>query len=85
MKYSVWLQLCLGVGNHRAKIALETFGSAKEIFEADKKIRQNSGIFSPKELRQMNSISLKDAEKIVKKCNDNGIAIIAYGMKNYPF
>lgn len=85
MKYSVWLQLCLGVGNCRAKEALETFGSAKAIFTADKIERENCGKFTAKELKQMNTISLNDAENIIKKCNINKIDIIEYGNKNYPF
>ncbi len=85
IKYSVWLQLCLGVASNNAKSALEIFGSAKEIYEAEKKIRQDSGVFSPKELKKMNTVSLNDAVKIVNNCKDNGIDIISYGSKYYPF
>ena len=85
IKYSVWLQLCLGFGSSKGKIALETFDNAKNIYDADKKERKNCGVFSAKELSKMNSTSLLEAEKIVDKCKENGITIIAYGQKFYPF
>ncbi len=85
MKYSVWLQLCLGVGSRNAKLGLEYFGSAKEIYEADKSARENAGVFSSVELKKLNSVPLRKAEKIITICNENGIDIIPFDANNYPF
>ena len=85
MKYSVWLQLCLGVGNSNIKLALETFGSAKAVFLSNKTERKNSGIFTQSELKRLNNSNLEEAESIVKKCEENNIEIITFGSKKYPF
>ncbi len=85
IKYSVWLQLCLGAGNNNVKPILEAFGNAKAVFYADRKDRAKCGIFSSTELKRMNTLALKDAEKIVSQCRENNIEIIALGDKKYPF
>lgn len=85
MKYSVWLQLCLGVGSRNAKLGLEYFGSAKEIYKADRSTRENACIFSAVELRKLNSVPLKKAEEIITICYENGIDVIPFGANNYPF
>ena len=46
IKYLVWLQQALGAGNQRAKSAIEYFGSAQNIYNADFKNRVSSKIFT---------------------------------------
>lgn len=85
MKYIVWLQLCLGAGNQKTVEILEKFGSAEVVFNSDKKSRANSGIFTPSELKRMNTVKLSEAEKIIDVCKKSGIQIIQLGSKKYPF
>lgn len=85
MKYSVWLQLCLGIANANAKKAIEYFGSAKAIYDSDKNTRKNSGVFSVAELKKLNNLKLKEAENIISVCKKNKINIFEFGSKYYPF
>lgn len=83
MKYLVWLQLCLGAGNKRAREALEFFGSAEAIYKSDAVSR--SKIFSKKESEKMGAVPLGDAMRIIADCEENGIEIIPYGCGKYPY
>ena len=85
MEYLIWLSISLGFGNVRAKKILELFGSAKEVFDADKNSRKESGLFTPKELKKMETTSLVKAMKIIVECREADIDIIPYGDKRYPY
>lgn len=85
MKYFITLQGILGAGNNRVIGILNHFGSPKGVFEADKKLRNDSGLFTKGELKKLNSASFKAAEDIITDCRKNGIKIIPFGSKEYPY
>ena len=84
MKYSVWLQLCLGAASSNFKRAIEVFKNAENIYGAGFKALKDSGIFSAGELRRLSTVQLVDAEKIINDCYKNKIGIITYSDKRYP-
>lgn len=85
MKYTVWLQLCIGAANNKVTKILHHFGSAKAVWAASKTSRAESGLFSKKELEKLESITLSEAVSIIELCQKESIQIICFGDKLYPF
>lgn len=85
IRYDVWLQAALGAGNNKVRKIYEYFGSAKNVFDAGEKGRLDSKIFTQGELKRLNKTLISEAVKIIGDCNENGIEIIAFGSKKYPY
>ena len=84
-EYAIWLSEVLGAGNRHIKQVLETFGSAKKLYDSTQKQREESGIFTKRELARFRLVSLQDAQKIKRDCFENGIRLIPFGSSDYPF
>ncbi len=85
MKYYIALQAVLGAGNSRANRIIDCFCNAKNVFNADKKQLEISGLFTKTELKRIENYDFNEAEKIISSCNDNGIDIITLGSLKYPY
>lgn len=85
MRYSVWLSLVLGAGNNRVSKIYEHFKTAEAVFKAGAEVCAKTRLFSKAEILKIKNISLADAVKIIAECNDNGIKIIPFGDKRYPY
>ena len=84
MKYLVWFNEVMGAGNIRSKIALEYFGTARNIFNASITERIDCGIFTKSELSKLTKVPLLRANDIIKDCITNDIDIIGITDKRYP-
>ena len=84
-EFYIRLGYALGAGNIRAKRALEYFGNAENIFKVSPKERAESGIFTKNELLRIENSHNDIAVKTLNECKENGIDIICYGDKNYPY
>ena len=84
-EYYIRLGYALGAGNIRVKRALEYFGNAENIFKASDKERAESGIFTKNELLRIKNSQNATAFETLEECKENGIDIICYGDKNYPY
>ena len=84
MKYLVWFNEVMGAGNIRSKIALEYFGTARNIFNASITERIDCGIFTKIELSKLTKVPLLRANDIIKDCITNDIDIIGITDKRYP-
>lgn len=80
----VWLQLVLGVGNPRVLPLFNCFENATNIFKLGIKGCKDSGFFSEKELSRMKKIGIKEAERILKLCEENKIKCICITHPQYP-
>ena len=85
MKYLIWLQSVLNVGNNRAKDILKHFGSAENIYKADYKEILSSGLFKKSELERIKDKDLTYSLEIIEDCKKNGIEIIPLGSSKYPY
>ena len=85
MKYLIWLQSVLNVGNNRAKDILKHFGSAENIYKADYKEILSSGLFKKSELERIKDKDLTYSLEIIEDCKNNGIEIIPFGSSKYPY
>ena len=85
MKYLIWLQSVLNVGNNRAKDILKHFGSAENIYKADYKEILSSGLFKKSELERIKDKDLTYSLEIIDDCKNNGIEIIPFGSSKYPY
>lgn len=84
IKYYVWLQTALGFHNIRIIDIINNFASAEEIYKLKSKERRACGLFTEKELFQLENTDLSAAELILEDCKNSKIEIIAYGDENYP-
>lgn len=85
MKYLIWLQSVLNVGNNRAKDILKHFGGAENIYKADYKEILSSGLFKKSELERIKDKNLTYSLEIIEDCKKNGIEIIPFGSSKYPY
>ncbi len=85
MKYLIWLQSVLNVGNNRAKDILKHFGGAENIYKADYKEILSSGLFKKSELERIKDKNLTYSLEIIEDCKKNGIEIIPLGSSKYPY
>lgn len=84
MKYTIWLQLCLGAGNKHIAEILEKFGNPKNVYNADFNSLATSNIFTKNELKNFKTIKLSEALEILDYCNKNNIDLITFGSEKYP-
>lgn len=82
--YGIWLQQTLGYGSHKAALIASRFGSARALYEAGEAEWWLSGLFTPKELAKLQQHSLKEAEKIQKRCHELGQMVITLEDEEYP-
>lgn len=82
--YNVWLQMVLGLGSSKVNDCFRFFGTAKGVFEAFSDERENSGIFSIKELERAQKIKLSSAKDILTDAQKDGIKLIAIDNERYP-
>ncbi|MFN3739718.1 MAG: DNA-processing protein DprA [Thermodesulfovibrionales bacterium] len=83
--YLLGLSLIKDIGPVMARSLIDTFGSAKEVFsQTEKSLMDVEGIGQQraKAIREFNR--WKDAEAIIKRCNDINIEIVSYLSNLYP-
>ena len=81
--YWLWLQNALGAGAE-LRDAIEYFGGAKGIYDADEYSLKFSGIFTPNQVSALSDKSLSKAEDIKSLCKLHGWQIIDFDDEDYP-
>lgn len=81
--HSVWLACKYSAGSNMPKRLLEAFGSAENVYHADKTDYINEG-FRVNEISAVMGKSMSYAAKICEFCTNKSIRIISYGDEDYP-
>lgn len=84
--YWVWLSLVFGVASKKAVKLVRYFKTASNVFDASAEEILRSGAVTEKD-RAFGEIlrhDLREAESIIKWCDDKGVSVIIPGSKNYP-
>lgn len=83
LKYWVWLAEKKGMGS-AAKLALvQAMGGPDKVFFADEEALRLQGL-SAKALEALRDKSLGETARILDRCREAGIRILAYGDSDYP-
>lgn len=82
-RYWIWLQDVMGIGA-RVDCLLDTFTSAKAIYEAGSDELKASGILDKRRFERSFDKSLDKADRIVADCEKRGYRIITPDSPNYP-
>ncbi len=79
------LQQVLGVGSVKTARVFEKFGNPDNIFKTDEETLAESRVLSFNELRRVEKLRNTDVSDILRDCENNGIEIITFGDKRYPY
>ena len=82
--YSIALQKALGFACKGIGKIIARFKSADAVFAADRKILEQSGLFSEKQLGGISAESLDYAREVASLCKNSGIKPIAVTDADYP-
>lgn len=83
-KYWIWLSSALGAAARVDEI-LSEFPNPQTLFEADRKTRILSGVFTKAQLERLEKASIKNAEVAVNTCARNHWSIVTPDDAVYPF
>ncbi len=84
LRYAVWLQTVLHIGNAHIKKIFEYFGTPETIWRATDAMRKESGVLTPTECRRCLEIPFTQSDTIIETCRQNGISICTYFDPEYP-
>ncbi len=82
-KYWIWLSSVLGAAARTDEI-LSAFPNPQTLFEADRKTRILSGVFTKRQLEKMEATGIKNAEVAVGTCAKNHWSIVTPDDAAYP-
>ena len=82
--YSIALQKALGFACKGIGKIIARFKSADAVFAADRKILEQSGLFTEKQLGGISAESLDYAREVASLCKNSGIKPIAVTDADYP-
>lgn len=82
--YWIWLQHALGAGSSKQSRILEGYPSLREFYRAGREAWLLEGYFTQRELGNMSSFSLSDANALLKYCLSIGQNVITPECENYP-
>ncbi len=82
-KYWVWLTMVFGVGSRRIWDTVNIYGDAEDTCTA--LVSGGSGLsLTQAEKRNIESVSLEQAQSYIERCAGKGIGVIGYGSREYP-
>lgn len=84
MIYDIWFQCAMGYGNPRAVKALDFFGSSENVFKASSEQRNNSGLFTERDLSRLTKVKLESADKILQNCKKHSVTAVTYSSPDFP-
>ncbi len=82
--YFIWLQKALGYASEKLPAVISTFGSAEAFYKATYEQRAKTGVFTAKQLDNISSTKLHDAQQILDSCEKLNIDVICFEDENYP-
>ncbi len=84
LTFLLWLHMKSEITPAKGIELLRTFGSAENVYRADKTALQSKGITNPVLLRALADKNLRRADKEMVEATRLGIRIIGYKMPEYP-
>lgn len=82
-KYWVWLTMVFGVGSRRIWDTVNIYGDAEDTYTA--LISGGNGLsVTQAEKRNIDSISLEQAQSYIERCASKGIGVAGYSSREYP-
>lgn len=84
IRYWVWLSSMGHLRRKTAMVALEHFGTAEEIFHADRTALLQACQPNEKELTELMDKSMKQVDEILGKCDQLNISIVTYQDAIFP-
>lgn len=82
LKYWMWLVIALGPGNNRIWELTQQYNTIEDVYNGITSGNYNG--MTSKEISSFKQTDLKQAEELIKYCNDNGILMMPYDDENYP-
>lgn len=84
-KYWIWLTKAIGYCTPKANALWERYPDITAFFDNVKTESKLCGLFTPKEADELcNEDHLRDAEKVIKRCNQLGYSVLALDDEAYP-
>lgn len=84
-KYWIWLTKAIGYCTPKAKTLLERYPDITAFFRNVKTESKLCGLFTPKEADELcNESYLRDAEKVIKRCEYLGYSVLTIDDEAYP-
>lgn len=84
LKYWVWLQNCLGYANPKINIIRRFYPSIEDFYKGGVKEWKLCGCFTKKEINNLCTNTLHNANIIIEKCNKLGYKMLTPDMEEYP-
>lgn len=84
LKYWVWLQNCLGYANPKINAVRRFYPSVEDFYKGGIKEWKLCGCFTRKEINNLCTNTLYNANIIIEKCNKLGYKMLTPDMKEYP-
>lgn len=82
--YWLWLQHALGAGSSKQNRILEGWRSLKDFYSAGKEAWLLEGYFTQKELRNLETYSVSDAQALLEYCGKLGQQVVTPECEAYP-
>ncbi len=82
--FHIWLHLKACIVPREVHRLIREFGSVKQIYLSDKEKLQNHGVSNPTILQALMDKNLKKAEQEIRRAEELGILLLAYGTEQYP-
>ncbi len=83
-KYAIWLTKILGYGNPKAKQLINTYGSARAVFDLKPAEIDKMPYLTPQQKSGLHNKDLDYAYGVIEKCMLNHASIYCYGEEGYP-
>lgn len=83
-RYWVWITHVLGYNTNKINKLRELYDDIVEFCLGGDKERRFCGIFTPAELNKFNSVKMREADSVIKRCEDLGYSIICIDDPLYP-
>ena len=83
-RYWIWISKALGYNNIKVKRIFKLYNDIAEFVHGGEKEWKHCGIFTPNEMRKLNSTKVSVADEILSKCNELKYSVIAIDDEHYP-
>lgn len=83
--YWIWLQEAVKYASRKPKEILEIYGDAEKFYCSGEREWRLSGIFTNKEINNLNITKIESAQKILEDCKKIGCRVVGLGDEDYPY
>lgn len=83
-KYWIWLTLALGYSSPKIEKIYKQYNNLKEFYNLDDFEMILTGVLTSQDITKLRKTSIKEAEKIINRCNELKYNIITLDSEKYP-